>query len=226
MSSSRPSPSAAPTTVTRPWRGVSAEQRISERRQRLLDAGLELFGTRGIANVNVEQVCAEAGLTKRYFYESFGSIDELIEAVLESAVGRLSAIVVPVLVEQGPFNLRPAVTALAEAVLADARLVRLLVVETYSGALANHRERLIDQAIDIWSGMASSRLAGPIDPLRVRFLAYGVVGALGELTAAWLDGRLDLQPSELAAWALDVYDTLATPALSDFLLAQKPPTVG
>ena len=57
--------------LPRPYRGVSATDRRDQRRQRLIDAGLQLFGTRGIAAVGIVDVCAEAGLTKRYFYENF-----------------------------------------------------------------------------------------------------------------------------------------------------------
>src|ERR1700689_2717320 len=81
--------------VPRPYRGVSATDRHHQRRQRLIDAGLQLFGTRGIAAVGIVDVCAEAGLTKRYFYENFASIDALAEAVFEHVTGNLVAIVAP-----------------------------------------------------------------------------------------------------------------------------------
>src|SRR4029077_5184552 len=58
-------------TPQRAYGGVSAEDRIAARRAKLLDAGLELFGTRGYATTGVKDVCREAGLTDRYFYESF-----------------------------------------------------------------------------------------------------------------------------------------------------------
>jgi AcrR family transcriptional regulator len=64
-------------TVTRPFRGVSASERQRNRRQRLVDAAFDLAGTHGAASLGVGDVCTAAGLTKRYFYESFGSIDDL-----------------------------------------------------------------------------------------------------------------------------------------------------
>jgi AcrR family transcriptional regulator len=219
----RTSRSSASPAVSRPWRGVSAAERVAQRRQRLLDAGLELFGTRGIAGVTVEHVCAEAGLTKRYFYESFPSIDALVEAVVDDAVGRIVAVVLPILADRGLLDARPAATALIEAVLSDARLVRLLVVETYSGGLLGYRQRLIDRAIDLWMATARQQIDGTIDPVRVRFLAYAVAGAIGELTAAWLDGRLTLAPDQIADWLLDLYEQLAAPAISSFLTVEHPP---
>src|SRR5512139_3717483 len=52
----------------RHYGGVSAQERKAARRERLLDAGLQLFGTPGGDRVTVSAVCAEAGLTERYFY--------------------------------------------------------------------------------------------------------------------------------------------------------------
>jgi len=67
-----------------PYGGKSARARVASRRHRLLAAGLELFGTQGYLRTTIDQVCAEAGLTKRYFYESFQSCEELLGALLRS----------------------------------------------------------------------------------------------------------------------------------------------
>ncbi len=44
----------------RRYGGKSLEQRREERRRRLLDAGLELFGTQGFQHTTIEQLCATA----------------------------------------------------------------------------------------------------------------------------------------------------------------------
>jgi AcrR family transcriptional regulator len=63
---------------------VSAEARVAARRARLLAAGLQLFGTQGYLHTTIDQVCAEAGLTKRYFYESFRSCEDLLGVLVRS----------------------------------------------------------------------------------------------------------------------------------------------
>jgi AcrR family transcriptional regulator len=209
----QPQISAGTAGVTRPWRGVSAADRVAERRRRLLDAGLELFGTNGVAAVSVAEVCAEAGLTKRYFYEGFQSIDALADAVVDDAVDRLSALVVPILLERGILDPRPAAFALAEAVLSDPRLVRLLVVETNSGTLVRHRERLIERAVETWLATIYPS-AGEEAKVRLRFFAYAGFGALGELATAWIDGRLEVSLSRLVDWMFDLYARLV-PAVVD-----------
>jgi AcrR family transcriptional regulator len=74
------------TTGERRYGGKTATERRDERRERLLDAGLELFGTDGFAAVTIEALCAEAGLNPRYFYEQFATREELLGAVYERHV--------------------------------------------------------------------------------------------------------------------------------------------
>lgn len=73
----------------RSFRGVSPEQRQAERRQKLVDAASQLYGTRGFYGVTVREICAEAHLTERYFYESFASSDALFAAVYQHLVAQL-----------------------------------------------------------------------------------------------------------------------------------------
>lgn len=88
-----------PRTMRRSYGGLSAEQRQAVRRARLLDAGLELLGTAGWTATTMTAVCREAGLTERYFYESFADRDALAEAVFDRlAVGAREAILVAVAV--------------------------------------------------------------------------------------------------------------------------------
>lgn len=63
--------------VVRTYGGVGPEERKAERRKRLLDAALVVFGEHGFHQATVRQVCVEARLTERYFYESFKSMGEL-----------------------------------------------------------------------------------------------------------------------------------------------------
>lgn len=60
---------------------MPAEVRVAQRRERFLDAGLELFGTSGYQSTSVRAVCREAGLSERYFYESFANTEALLIGV-------------------------------------------------------------------------------------------------------------------------------------------------
>jgi AcrR family transcriptional regulator len=199
----------APLT-SRVYGGVSAEQRQAERRQRLIAAGLELFGTRGIAAVGIVDVCAEAGLTKRYFYESFGSIDELAGAVFEQVTDRLVEQVAPAIVAGAGVDPRPALTAYFHGALADPRIVRLLAVEGRTGALASYGDGFATRAVELWFGL-TPRVDGQ-DEAALRLRAYAFAGALTQVGLALHDGALDLSVEQVIDELVEVFHALVASA--------------
>lgn len=82
---------AAPisTPKLRPMKGLPMQDRVAQRRALLLVAALEAFGTRGFHAVTVREICAGAGLTERYFYESFKSLEALFSALYLQLNGQL-----------------------------------------------------------------------------------------------------------------------------------------
>lgn len=65
-------------TPARTYQGLPAQERKAQRRQRLLEAGVTVYGTLGFRAGKVKLVCLEAGLTERYFYESFAKSEDLL----------------------------------------------------------------------------------------------------------------------------------------------------
>ena len=55
----------------RRYSGQSFEDRQAERREKLIVAAVMVAGRVGLEGASVAAICAEAGLTARYFYESF-----------------------------------------------------------------------------------------------------------------------------------------------------------
>lgn len=76
-----PEPPSTPGTIGRRYGGVDSEERQRQRRTRLIAAGLAVFGERGYHQSTVRDVCRQAQLTSRYFYESFDSMEALFRAV-------------------------------------------------------------------------------------------------------------------------------------------------
>ena len=196
--------SSSVTPAPRPYRGVSATDRRNQRRQRLIEAGLQLFGTRGIAAVGIVDVCAEAGLTKRYFYESFASIDALADAVFEHVTGNLVAAVAPAIEVGAGRDPRPALTVYTRALLSDPRVVRLLAVESQTGPLRKYRDGFPTRAVELWFAFASDDDAVP-PPQDMRLKAYGFIGAAQQIGMAWLDGHLPLTIDEVIDQLVDLF---------------------
>jgi AcrR family transcriptional regulator len=70
----------------RVYGGIDASLREEERRRKLIHAGLEAFGTNGYAKTNIRTICRLAGLTERYFYESFENKEDLLCAVYRELI--------------------------------------------------------------------------------------------------------------------------------------------
>ncbi len=68
---------------SRLYRGTDDVARKQERRAKLIQAGIQTFGTQGYANTKVKDVCVAAKLTERYFYESFDDREALLGAVYD-----------------------------------------------------------------------------------------------------------------------------------------------
>jgi AcrR family transcriptional regulator len=185
-------PSDQPKPLHRPYGGISAEDRCSVRRRRLLDAGLELFGTRGIAATTIADVCEAAGLTKRYFYESFATIDDLAVAVFSDVTDRLVEKVWPAIALGDGVDPRPALTVYLSAVLGDPRLARLLGAESRTPALAERQAAFGSRAVALW--FASTPGA---DTPALRLRAHAFAGAIAEVALAWTDGELRLTIDEV-----------------------------
>ena len=66
--------------------GDDAEERLEERRLRLLAAGRECFAEADGAAPSVGEVCARAGVSKRHFYELFDDRLDLVLALHAEAV--------------------------------------------------------------------------------------------------------------------------------------------
>jgi AcrR family transcriptional regulator len=87
-------PDSSSPPASRLFRGLSADERRSQRREQLVEAGLRAFGSKGFHEVGVRDICAEAHLTERYFYESFDNREALFLAVYERGVQRIREAVV------------------------------------------------------------------------------------------------------------------------------------
>jgi AcrR family transcriptional regulator len=128
--------------------GRTAQERQAERRDRLVAAGLELFGTRGYASTSIEALCGAARLHPRYFYESFGTREALLRAVYDQHMERLGAAVAAALhdaPEDARGRVEAGLTAFVRTQLADPRGARITYLEIVgvSTELERHRRDVL-----------------------------------------------------------------------------------
>jgi AcrR family transcriptional regulator len=222
---SKSSDGAARRTPTRPWRGIDAAARTAERRRRLVDAGLECFARSGYAETTVFAICREAGLTQRYFYESFGNREALLIAVIEALADELRRCVFAVLGHSGgPLEMaRLAIGAAVHALVEDPRRAQVLLVESVgvSPNVEHVRRRYLGELTELVRevGLAALQSEGRPLPSRLdaELTARALVGASIELLVAHVRGELDVPPIRLAEHLARLYGVAAP-------LASEPPT--
>jgi AcrR family transcriptional regulator len=171
-------------------RGRTLAERRLERREAMLAAGLDLFGTRGYADTTVEEVCRRAYVSSRNFYEEFDNRLDLLVAVGErivaGAFAAWSAMAAAGDPPGGP-SLRRRVSALVHALVEDPRVARVAFVETV-GISPAHEARRRD-ALAVFPAWAEAWLEGHagdrLDARSRRRLAVGLFGAAHELIADW-----------------------------------------
>ena len=129
-------------SVVRPYRGVSAEDRSRQRRERLLEACLDVVGELGPSATTVEAVCKRAGLSKRYFYESFDDREAVLIALVEDVMATVQR-ALEAAVGDGTLSpeeqMRALVHATVDTLSADARVSRLWVEANLYPALERRR---------------------------------------------------------------------------------------
>jgi AcrR family transcriptional regulator len=191
------------TPATRTYRGLSASERRSSRRTRLIEAGLDVLGSRGLSNMTMTSVCARAGLTERYFYESFRNLDEMLVAIFDAfSVPTHQAI--GTALKQAPPDLfercRAAVGALIDSLTDDPRKARAYVEAISSTPLRERREAtmrayadLLAEQMRLLSGLEADHQQTPL-----RLVTTMLVGGLAEAVSEWLHGMLPLSKEELA----------------------------
>ena len=76
---------------SRLYGGLRSEERRTERRLRLIDAAVRVYGEVGYRTATVKAVCEAAELTERYFYESFANSEALLVAAYTHVTDELHA---------------------------------------------------------------------------------------------------------------------------------------
>jgi AcrR family transcriptional regulator len=187
--------------VTMPFKGISADDRRIDRRNRVVEAAYEIAGTEGAGALGVGRVCRAAGLSKRYFYESFASLSELQSAVVDYAIAVMLERVDPFRPTEPGGPPQRWLAAFVGALVDDECLARVLLAETHGGLLSPFRHQIIDVAV---SGMASSA-SDPQEDLRARLVAYAQIGTLSELCLAWHQGQLVMDRAALVDALADLF---------------------
>lgn len=187
----------------RTWRGRTASERQSERRQQLTEAGIELFGTRGYANSPIKAICEEAGLTERYFYEAFDDREALLAEIYTTLLANCRQATLEAIHGAGDdleSSMRAGLTAFARELTRDPRRARIQEIEVVGVSEAMEERRR--QAIHAFAAIVADRTRelGGKDrhgAVRLDVIALGLVGSVNEQLIDFVLGHLEISLEDL-----------------------------
>jgi len=189
------------------YRGLAKDERCAERRRRLIEAGIQVFGTDTYHGGTVRAVCVAAGLTERYFYESFLNREQLLHAVYEFLVDGLHDHFDAVL-EAPPADpeayIRAVLAIYFDFVETNRPGARILLFEVLgvSTDIDNlYRQTMHGFGALLLRAVAPLRAPGPPSVPDEELVADGLVGAVVHMAQRWVLGGYRQSQGEIAACA-------------------------
>lgn len=175
----------------RRYGGQSFDDRRAERRDRLIRAAVHVYARAGTEGASVAAICAEGGLTARYFYESFVNRDALFVAAFRKVRDDLVALVASSAGAADP--VAGALTGLFAALAAHPEPARVFLLD-----LDEH-----DPAVHAVGREGAELLGALLAPDTTSALARsGAVGAVLAIARRWVAGNYREPLSEVVKVAL------------------------
>jgi AcrR family transcriptional regulator len=202
----------------RPYRGIRADQRRSARRNALIEAGLDIIGEKGWPALSLKGVCERAGLTERYFYESFAKLDAFRAALVDQVADETAAAIVNAIDSSGTdprAALRAIVNAVWQLLLEDPRRGRVAAMEGIGDPTLLGRRESIEARFEDVLTTRSADVFGldPADPA-TPVLSAAFVGAADEIFQRLLGGQLTEEPSVCSELLISVFSHGVPQAIS------------
>ncbi|MEH0532068.1 TetR/AcrR family transcriptional regulator [Streptomyces stelliscabiei] len=196
--------------------GRSAAERRAERRDRFLDAGLQMFGdTPGFRATTIAGLSEAAGLSTRQFYEEFHTLEDVLAALHlrvndwaeEAALTGLAAAQGESIAERATAAFR----AYAANVTGDPRRLRITFTEIIGVSPRLERQRLERRSrwVDFICAEATAAAErGEAAPRDYRIAATAFIGSVNGLLHDWqadfVDAPLDEVVDELVGLLLGI----------------------
>lgn len=198
----------------RPYRGVEATERLAARRNQLLNAGLDLLGAADEPELTVRGVCERAGLSARYFYESFSDKDELVAQVYDWVIAKLAANI-QAAAATGPTHeqARAGMGVVVRTVADDARIGRLVFGTKLANSVVMRKRAESTALFALVTGQHVVDMLKAPENEYVKAATHFAVGGVGQTLSAWLEGDVKLEPDELADHLASLLLELTEPSL-------------
>ena len=187
------------------YRGVSAQERVEQRRARLIEATLEVWADPS-RRTTMTAICQEAGLSERYFYESFSDLDDAQRTVLEAVAEQIERETTQAREAAGSEPLarvEATMRSFAELIASDPRRGRVAIIE--AGAMPQLRHRRTELLRHFAHLCAEEARRTFEDTQRTEnqdeIAGLVFIGGMAELITAWLEDALAVSTEEIVSSA-------------------------
>ena len=180
-------------TKERQFKGLSLTERKQARREKLIQAGIEAYGRQGFFAVTVKDICNEAKLTERYFYESFKKSDELFQTIFLTLIDQLQHNVMQAIMQASsdPRKMIEAgLTALLTTLRDNPRMARIiyidamLVQELHNQATIHETMLRFDRMIQAFVMLMMPHIDR--SEREISFVATGLNGYVTQIAIRWV----------------------------------------
>ena len=180
-------------TKERQFKGLSLSERKQMRREKLIEAGIETYGTHGFFAVTVKDICNEAKLTERYFYESFKKSEQLFQTIFLKLIDELQHNVMQAIMQASsdPHKMIDAgLRALLTTLKDNPRMARIiyidamLVQELHNQATIHETMTRFDRMIQAFVMLMMPHLDRP--NREISLVATGLNGYVTQIAIRWV----------------------------------------
>lgn len=197
-----------PLRSRRRYRGRTPEQLAAERRERLLQAALELFAERGYTSTPIETLCATARVATRHFYEQFDGREAVLQALFDDIYENASQTVSAALADESQdldTRVGTGIRAAMHYLLEDPRRARIFCLESIgvSREMEVHRRARVREIADLVKNYSNALKDSGLLPERDYSLpSVALIGALFEMIEEWLTTDTGLDTDGLSREAV------------------------
>lgn len=184
----------------RRYKGADQDERVAARREKILEAGLDLFGTRGYQATTLAMLSAQSGVPHRYLSGIFPEKEDILRELTFSIYHEVSAAIREAQSAPGADKndvIRRTVEAICRVYLEDARKARVTCIEIVGVSTEFEMFRRIAQrelGQLILAGVDILVDAGVLQKKDYLFTSIGLVGAVQELLTEWLLAPATVRP--------------------------------
>lgn len=188
--------------ANRRYGGLSSDERSQQRREKLLEASIQVFGTLGLRKATMRDICNEARIAERYFSEHFASASEAYEAafkhVSEQAVATTGAAMFAVPMKTHDMAVA-GLTAFFRFVKEDPRRAQIMLIDASSywrhvtlktnPELSRHGTLMLRFSEMIYPGLPKN--------IKLELIGAALIGATLQTCLTWVQNGFK-QPIEVA----------------------------